>query len=91
MIADGIDGDNLSVPWGARPALDHGRAARVVVDDLRGDEAAGNVTALSVVPSIESNMSAPDGGDDFVGIGNPSERFGFCIVVVEEARRTGRL
>ena len=30
-------------------------------------------------------MPAPDGGDDFVGIGDPLEGFGLSVVVVEEA------
>src|SRR5271165_1038056 len=30
-------------------------------------------------------MPAPDGGDDFVGIGDPLEGLGVCVVIVEEA------
>jgi hypothetical protein len=30
-------------------------------------------------------MPAPDGGDDFVGIGDPLEGFGLSVVAVEEA------
>jgi hypothetical protein len=34
-------------------------------------------------------MPAPDGGDDFVGIGDPLEGFGLSVVVVEEAVNGG--
>ena len=30
-------------------------------------------------------MPAPDGSDDFVGIGDPLEGFGMCVVIFEEA------
>jgi hypothetical protein len=30
-------------------------------------------------------VPAPDGGDDFVGIGCPNERLGLLIVLIEEA------
>jgi hypothetical protein len=30
-------------------------------------------------------MPAPDGGDDFIGIGDPLEGFGLSVVIVEEA------